>query len=270
MAPRSSIYEFVPFECQREGVDLLSRLSAEPVIRPRVPREPVGFGRDSKQLVRQLNGKNALGCRRRARQTGNSMTRIALRSFIAVLAFAPGMAAAHTGVGDASGFVYGFSHPIGGLDHVLVMVAVGLFAFHLGGRALWLVPASFVTAMALAAAAGATELGIPAVETGIGVSVVVLGLSVALRLRPPTAAAMALTAFFAIFHGDAHGAEMPATVPGFAYGAGFASATVLLHAAGIALGFLLGRLAEPRRRRVMQAGGAVMSLAGIAILTRLI
>src|SRR5689334_1037308 len=136
----------------------------------------------------------------------------------ALLVLIPSIAYAHVGVGDTSGFVHGFSHPLGGIDHILAMVAVGAFAAHLGGRALWLVPLTFVSVMALAGLAGMAGVGLPYVEIGIAMSVVVLGLVIALRLSLPTVAAMALVGFFAIFHGHAHGAEMPDSASGLAYG----------------------------------------------------
>jgi urease accessory protein len=156
-------------------------------------------------------------------------------------------------------------HPLGGLDHLLAMVAVGLYAALLGGRALWLVPATFVGVMALGGALGAAGYPLPHVETGIALSVIVLGLAVALRANLPTLAAMALAGLFAIFHGHAHGAEMPADAAAVSYSAGFMLATALLHGAGIAIGLAAGRLAERGSRAIRLAGGAV-ALAGVVIL----
>ena len=142
------------------------------------------------------------------------MNRIAPRLAAAFLALAtiavPTVASAHPGH-EGAGFVHGLLHPLGGLDHILAMVAVGLFAARLGGRALWLVPASFVTAMALAGAAGMAGFALPYVEAGIALSILVLGAAIAFETTMPVAAAMALVAFFAVFHGYAHGAEMPET-----------------------------------------------------------
>jgi len=191
------------------------------------------------------------------------MIRIALAVFLMLL---PTAALAHVGVGDTIGFVQGFSHPISGVDHVLTMVAVGLFAAHLGGRALWLVPLTFVSVMASAGVPGMTGIELPFVEVGIGLSVVVLGLAIAFQLNPPTIAAMALVGFFAIFHGHAHGAEMPQSVSDLAYGVGFVCATVLLHAAGIGLGLLIGYVGQTYSRRIVQVSGGAMALAGVAIL----
>jgi urease accessory protein len=180
------------------------------------------------------------------------------------------VASAHTGQGDAHGFVHGFMHPVGGLDHVLAMVAVGLYASLLGGRALLLVPASFVGVMAIGGAIGIAGIGLPYVEIGIALSIVVLGLAVALRLSIPTLAAMALVGVFAIFHGHAHGGEMPQDASGYSYAAGFMLATALLHAAGVAIGLIAGRLTALGGSRLTQTAGGAMALAGVVILVRAI
>jgi len=183
----------------------------------------------------------------------------------AILVLLPGAALAHPGH-DAGGFAHGVMHPLGGLDHVLAMVAVGLYAALLGGRALWLVPATFVGVMAIGGALGAAGYPLPYTEIGIALSVIVLGLAVALRASLPTLAAMALVGLFAIFHGHAHGAEMPADAAAVSYATGFMLATALLHGAGIAIGLVAGRLAEHGGWRVAQAAGGAMALAGIALL----
>lgn len=175
-------------------------------------------------------------------------------------------ALAHTGVGDASGFVHGFSHPLGGLDHVLAMVAVGLYAAMLGGRALWLVPATFVSIMALGGALGVAGYPLPYAEIGIALSVIVLGLAIAFRIGVSALAAMALVGIFAIFHGHAHGSEMPQDLSGYEYAAGFMLATALLHCAGIGLGLAAGRFAERGGWRIARAAGAAIAVAGIALL----
>jgi urease accessory protein len=192
-----------------------------------------------------------------------------LRRFAAPAIFLAltGSAFAHTGVGDTSGFVHGFSHPLGGLDHVLAMVAVGLYAAMIGGRALWAVPTTFVTVMAVGGALGVAGYALPYTEIGIALSVIVLGLAVAFRIGLPTLAAMALVGFFAIFHGHAHGAEMPRDLSGTEYAAGFMLATALLHSVGIGLGIAAGRLAERGGWRVAQVAGGAMALAGVALLT---
>jgi urease accessory protein len=192
------------------------------------------------------------------------VTRIAAAA--AVLIAMTGAAAAHPGHADAGGLAHGFMHPLGGLDHVLAMVAVGLYAALLGGRALWLVPATFVAVMALGGALGAAGYALPSVEVGIALSVVVLGAVIALRVSLPTLAAMAMVGIFAVFHGHAHGAEMPQNLTGYEYAAGFLAATALLHGAGIALGLGMGRLSGLDGRRATQAAGGAVALAGLALL----
>jgi urease accessory protein len=194
-----------------------------------------------------------------------------LSVFIATLCAATA-AQAHTGVGGASGLAYGFLHPLGGLDHILAMVGVGAFAFFLGGRALWLVPLSFVVMMAAGGVLGFAGFGLPlfgeaGVELGIALSVVVIGGALALGLSMPLAAAMAMAGGFAVFHGVAHGAEMPGTVSGLGYGLGFVAATAMLHGLGLALGFGLNEVAQETARRFARVGGALLSLSGLAILT---
>lgn len=184
----------------------------------------------------------------------------------AILALSPTLALAHTGHGDTHGVVHGFIHPVGGLDHVLAMVAVGLFAARLGGHAPVLVPGSFVLAMAAGGALGVAGIRLPWVEIAIALSVIVLGASVALRVNAPTLIAMALVGLFAVFHGYAHGAEMPAAISGLAYGAGFMLATALLHTAGIAIGLMVGRPDSVIGRRLVQIGGGAIAVAGVVIL----
>ncbi|SFE10955.1 HupE/UreJ family protein [Roseivivax sediminis] len=196
------------------------------------------------------------------------MSRMFTAGFAALaLSAVPSVALAHTGVGDTHGFMHGFSHPIGGLDHVLAMVAVGMFAAYVGGRALWLVPATFVLMMAVGGALGIAGAPVPFVELGIVASVIVLGLAVALQWHVPTAAAMALVGFFAIFHGHAHGAEIPAGVSGLEYALGFMFATAVLHAIGVGIGFGFSQVGARISRAALQAGGGAMALAGVAILT---
>ena len=146
------------------------------------------------------------------------------------------------------------------------MVAVGLFAAQLGGRALWLVPLSFVSVMIAGGVLGMAEVAIPFVEIGIGLSIVVLGLTVAFGLHLPTVAAVALVGLFAIFHGHAHGAEMPESASGLAYGVGFVLATALLHALGIASVSVSARPARRSDAGALRTAGSAMALAGVAIL----
>lgn len=189
---------------------------------------------------------------------------------VAAFALAPGLASAHTGLGHVDGFAHGFAHPLGGLDHVLAMVMVGLFAAQLGGRARWLVPASFLAAMVVGGALGFAGVGVPFVELGIGLSIVVLGGVVAFNLQAGVTVAMALVGFFAVFHGFAHGAEMPESASGLAYGAGFALATALLHAAGLGVGLALDGKVGARRAMVVRSIGALVAFAGIGVVTGLV
>lgn len=185
---------------------------------------------------------------------------------LAALTALPTAALAHSGVGATSGFWHGFGHPLSGLDHVLAMVMVGVFAWQLGGRALWLVPCTFVLVMALGGAAGFAGIGLPFVEIGIALSVIVLGAIVAFQARPPVAIAMGIVGLFAIFHGHAHGAEMPEDAGGLAYAGGFMIATALLHVAGIAVGFLVGRLGDRYRPVIVRSAGGLAAVAGVALL----
>lgn len=165
---------------------------------------------------------------------------------------------AHTGHHAVTGFFSGLTHPLTGLDHLLAMIAVGLWAAQQGGRALWAVPAAFVGAMALGGALALGGLPLPHVEAGIAVSVVVLGLLVAARRRWAVPAGMAIAAGFALFHGYAHGLEMPQAASPLGYALGFVIATVFLHGVGIA-GSLFGRYA-------IQAAGAAIAASGLVIL----
>ncbi len=194
------------------------------------------------------------------------LTRLALAALATFATLAPMAAMAHTGAGAAGGFAHGFWHPITGLDHVLAMVLVGVLAWQLGGRALWLVPATFVLVMAVGGVAAIAGMALPLVEVGIALSVVVLGAAVAFGIRAPVAVAMGIAGLFAIFHGHAHGAEMPADASGLAYGIGFMAATALLHLAGLGLDYLVGAAGD-RHAVVVRSAGGVAAIAGIAILT---
>lgn len=176
------------------------------------------------------------------------------------LVLAPTLALAHPGLpGHTHDLASGFAHPFGGLDHVLAMVAVGLFAAQLGGRALWAVPASFVAMMAAAGLAGMSGIALPLTETGIALSIIVLGGAMALRVALPVAAAMTLVGFFAIFHGDAHGLETPQTASGLLYGLGFVTATAVLHLMGIGLGIAFGR-------NLVRLAGSAAAVIGVVML----
>ena len=192
----------------------------------------------------------------------------ALSILAAACILAPGAAVAHTGAGGTDGIVHGLMHPVTGLDHVLAMVAVGVLAAFLGGRALWLVPTSFVAMAAIGGALGARGVPVPFVELGISASVILLGLAIALQAKLPLGLATGLVGLFGLYHGYAHGAEMPADASGVAYALGFLAATAALHVAGIGLGLGINHLATRSATRFAQAGGAAMALAGVALLVR--
>lgn len=189
----------------------------------------------------------------------NMIQRLGLASTATLFA---GSAMAHTGVGSVHGFTAGLTHPLFGLDHLTAMVAVGLWAGLVGGKARFAYPAAFVVTMVLAGVWGMSGAPLPGVEIGIGLSVVVLGLAIAFNLAPPLAAGIAVCAVFAIFHGHAHGAELPEDASGLSYAAGFVLATATLHGVGLVLATLLASHA-PRLARF--AGGA-MAVAGVAFL----
>jgi urease accessory protein len=161
---------------------------------------------------------------------------------------------------ESGGWNAGFAHPFLGWDHALAMIAVGLWAAQLGGRALWALPATFVSIMAGGALLALSGVALPHVESGIAASVLALGLLVAFAARLPVGVGAALVAGFALFHGHSHGTELPATVSGWTFGTGFVAATALLHVAGIGI----GRWVDVRAVRI--AGGC-LALFGLSLLT---
>ncbi|HEY4987834.1 MAG TPA: HupE/UreJ family protein [Bradyrhizobium sp.] len=194
------------------------------------------------------------------------MSRTAFRLLVTVaLLLAPSVAFAHPGHGEGGSLLAGFIHPFSGIDHLLAMTAVGLFAAHLGGRALWAVPATFVAMMALGGVFGAAGVSLPFAETAIALSVLVFGFVIFSGMTPPVLAAMALVGIFAIFHGHAHGTEMPVGGSGVVYGIGFMVATTLLHGFGITLGLAIRWFDDVPRRRAMQACGVAIALIGAGI-----
>jgi urease accessory protein len=193
-----------------------------------------------------------------------------LRTFAILLTLAPTAAFAHTGAGYVHGFADGFAHPLGGLDHILAMVTVGVLAWQLGGRAVWFVPGSFLALMAIGGALGIAGAMPAWVEVGIAASVLAFGMMVAFGLKAPLAVAVGIVGLFAGFHGYAHGAAMPAAASAGAYAAGFIVATTLLLAAGIGLGFLIGRLGASYGWLAYRLGGCLVALAGTGILLHVI
>jgi urease accessory protein len=173
-------------------------------------------------------------------------------------------ALAHTEAADLSGgFLTGFLHPLLGWDHVVAMVAVGLWGAFLGRPAIWVLPVVFPLVMAFGGVLGLLGVPLPGVEVGIAVSAIVLGAMVALAARPPLAVAAALVGAFAIFHGHAHGTELPAAANPLAFSLGFVIATGLLHACGIAFGALVR---WPQGRIAVRASGGLIGLVGVGFL----
>jgi len=182
-------------------------------------------------------------------------TRLAL-----ALVLFPTLAHAHPGHGaEIGGIGWGLAHPFTGFDHILAMIAVGLWAVQLGKRALWLLPLSFVGAMATGAALGMSGLRLPFLEPAILASVIALGALIAFAARLPPGTSAAVVAVAALFHGQAHGSEIPAGAAGFQTAIGFIIATALLHVIGVAGGLTFQTLAQPRAIRF--AGAAIVSAA---------
>jgi urease accessory protein len=186
---------------------------------------------------------------------------------LVLLLLAPATARAHVTGGEASGFLAGLKHPVSGLDHVLAMISVGIWGAQLGPPAVWLLPVTFPMMMAVGGFLGLAGISLPGVEIGIALSAILLGLAVAREARPGLAVAAALVALFAIFHGHAHGAELPAGQDGVLYSVGFVVATGCLHAAGIAIGLVHRWKAG---RAALRVAGAAVALAGLAFLWRAI
>lgn len=183
---------------------------------------------------------------------------------ISLCLFTP-LAFAHAaGQGIGGGLLSGFLHPLLGWDHVVAMVAVGLWGAFLGAPALWLLPIVFPLVMALGGAAGVLGIPVPGVEFGIAASAIVLGLMVALKRRPPLWLAGSIVAAFAIFHGHAHGTELPSSANPLAYSVGFMIATGLLHLAGIGFGALTR---WPPGEKLVQGLGGLIALTGLAFMS---
>ena len=174
-----------------------------------------------------------------------------------LLAAAPALA--HISAEHGSSLMSGLNHPFAGLDHILAMVSVGLWAAMSGGKAKFVVPAAFVATMLAGFGLAIAGVTLPFIEPGIVASVVGLGLLVALAVRLPVSASAAIVSVFALFHGNAHGLEM-GTAQAAQFAAGFAVSTLVLHAAGLAFGMMIGR-GNTRMARVLGAGTAVAGLA---------
>ncbi len=181
----------------------------------------------------------------------------------AVAVLWPGASFAHQETGTALGFTSGFMHPISGYDHVIAMIAVGLWGGQLGKPAIWLLPVTFPVVMAFGGMLGVRAFPLPGVETGIALSDIILGAMIAFNAKPKLWVAAVIVGTFAMFHGYAHGAELPHAANPLAYAAGFVIATGLLHLTGILIGLIL---ALPWGLKVVRVIGALISLAGVYFL----
>jgi urease accessory protein len=176
----------------------------------------------------------------------------------------PGLASAHIIPGTHHSVYDGFAHPFSGLDHLLAMFAVGLWASQCRGRAVWMIPLTFVSVMVLGGILGLTGAHLPGIEFGIALSVLVLGVLIATATRLKLGWGMTVAGLFALFHGYAHGAEMPAAVSALSFSVGFVLATLVLHAMGIAAGFYLAKQA-----RAVRLAGAAIALCSICFFASL-
>ena len=174
---------------------------------------------------------------------------------------------AHTAPGQAEGFVTGFLHPLSGLDHVLAMVAVGIWGAQLKRPAIWILPVAFPLVMSVGGLLGIRGVPLPGVEIGVAASAVVLGVVIALELRPPLWVAGAIVSAFAIFHGHAHGTELPKAAAPLTYAIGFVIATGLLHVCGILIGLIETR---PAGARLLRTAGGLIAAIGIFLLAGLV
>lgn len=181
---------------------------------------------------------------------------------VVAMVFGSGVVAAHPGHEQASSFMSGFMHPMGGMDHLLAMVAVGLWAASMAGRAVWAVPAAFVAMMLLGGGLAVSGVAVPFIEQGILLSVIVLGALVLGAKRLPVAVCAAIAGGFALFHGAAHGLEMPMDASGVQYAFGFALASTALHLVGVGFGQLMARLNGQLATRV---SGSVIAVAGMLL-----
>jgi len=182
---------------------------------------------------------------------------------ILIVLLTPGLALAHT-VGGEGGFLSGLTHPVLGFDHFLAMVSVGILSSQMGGRAIWTVPATFVSVMAIGAFIGIKEIGLPGVEYGIALSVLLLGVALAMEKKLPPIWAMVGVAFFATFHGHAHGTEMPTIVKPIIYACGFLLGTTALHVAGVVIGIFSNKTSKGSA--ILRYVGAGISGVGVHII----
>ena len=188
--------------------------------------------------------------------------KVFILGFLLVL-FWPDISSAHILEGDG-GFLSGLTHPVLGFDHFLAMLSVGILSAQMGGRAIWTVPATFVSVMALGAFIGVQAIGIPGVEYGIALSVLILGFALAMEQKLPPAWAMLGVGFFAVFHGHAHGTEMPRIVKPLIYALGFLLGTAGIHLCGVLIGVVSNR--TQRGAEILRFVGAGISGVGVHII----
>lgn len=179
-----------------------------------------------------------------------------------LLGLIPGVVYAHDGSNvPFGGFLSGLVHPVLGYDHLLAMLSVGILSAQIGGRAIWTVPATFVGVMAIGGALGLIDIGLTATELGIAASLVLLGSIIAAERSLPVRLAMLGVGFFAIFHGYAHGAEMPTTAEPVLYALGFLTGTALIHIAGVVIGDIAKHY--ERGKLILRVGGGLIALVGV-------
>jgi urease accessory protein len=182
-----------------------------------------------------------------------------------LIAIYPATASAHVGPGEAYGLLTGFLHPLSGMDHVLAMVAVGLWGAQLGAPAIWVLPVAFPLVMAMGAMLGFLAMPITGIELGIAASAILLGMAVAFEVRPPIFIAALLVGVFAIFHGHAHGTELPPGQSAVLYSMGFVIATGCLHAVGIAIGIVHR---WDWGQKLLRTAGAAVAMGGFFFMWR--
>jgi urease accessory protein len=195
----------------------------------------------------------------------SSKSQMCFSLLTALIISLPSFASAHVERGQATGFIIGLQHPWSGLDHVLAMIAVGIWGAQLGNPAMWLLPVTFPMVMSMGAMMGLLGIPLPGIEIGIALSAILLGAMVVGEVRPKLIIAALMVSFFAIFHGHAHGTELPVGQSGLLYSMGFVIATGCLHGIGIALGLVhrwpLGKLA-------LRGAGAFIAVMGVTFLWR--
>jgi urease accessory protein len=190
---------------------------------------------------------------------------MSISTLAALILLLPSYAFAHVELGQATGFVTGLQHPWSGLDHVLAMIAVGLWGAQLGNPAMWILPVTFPIVMSMGAMMGLLGILLPGIEIGIALSAILLGAMVVGEFRPKMIVAALLVGFFAIFHGHAHGTELPAGQSGLLYSMGFVIATGCLHAIGIAIGLIKH---WPAGKLALRGAGGFIAFMGVTFLWR--